>query len=154
SPTVRHVTATCSGATTTVNFSPSLVSLNDAFVLFSSTRASAANQNVPSTRTVRLSGLNQATVEHNVATACSGDAFPLQVVEYPGGSVATGSGAIAAGALATTLSVTPNIDLTRALLLHTWRSGAAATGCARPVRGAITTPNTLTFARGAGNAMC
>jgi hypothetical protein len=150
-PLVRHLTSSCNGTSTTVAVAPALNMLGDSFVLLSTTRNSGNGQTTNSARVARLSALNQVTVQLNSGN-CNGDNYGLQVVEYPGAVVTTGSltNVTAVGA---TLNLSPNIDQARTFVLASHRSDDASV-CSRALRSTVSGVGQVAFARGAGNGTC
>lgn len=150
-PRVRHISQPCSGATTTATISPALGSTANSFVLLSATRSGSNGQTVASSRTAKITAVNQVAVAFN-SGGCGGDQYGLQVVEYPGASVVTGT-TTNMNTTSLTLAQAPSVDQSRSFLLLSSRSGDEPV-CARALRASLNAAGTVTFSRGAGNGAC
>jgi len=140
--TVQHLEQSCNST----SFSIATVNTSRSFVLFSGTRNSNS-QPTNSAREVYLSGPNQVTVTGG-GGGCNGvDA--IQVVDWPGATVARSTVPLSLGGLNTPVTLTTS-NVGRSFLLHSSKT-SGATACSRLMRGTVS-GTTLNFIRGCSNA--
>jgi hypothetical protein len=155
--TVQHLTPTCSGTSQTQTHNISAVSnVNNAFVLFSSEKLGTNQSDATTYRTAALTSTSTVAITYGAATPCAnGEQTSLQVVDFTGSTVKTGS---VSSMTATTLSTgSGNIgggpaDLSLSFLLYSWRLASPSTSaqCNQMLRGELDSTSSALFLRGDG----
>jgi hypothetical protein len=148
---VQHVSTSCTGDTTPVNFS-SNVTMDRTFLLFSSQRdVTNMGNSVP--RVAVLTSTSQAEIRKT--GGCAGvDNNHVQAVDYMGATVRRGVTTLSNGSASTQVNTDiPSQDLTRMVLLYSFLSdGQGPKICDRMLRGELTNNGAkATFSRGDGD---
>ncbi|WP_224361597.1 beta strand repeat-containing protein [Hyalangium versicolor] len=146
--TQSSVTQTCSGGTTNVTLSS--VVRAESFLLLSSERG-GGDQSSDTPRLAELTTTTQAQIRKS--GNCTADTNNLQAIAYAGAAVQRGLSTMSNGTVTTTAALSSAVDLSRSLLLYSYRLSAGGTrSCDRGVRGELTNTTTVSFSRGEGDS--
>lgn len=153
---VQHLQAACARAPLTQLPIQPVSSPQNAFLLVSSEQDGSTQGDDDYYTAALFQSGGDSHVDLQFASAChSSWVASVQVVEFEGGNVTRGlTGSMTGTQLV--ISDLPAVDPSTTALLFTYRT-AGASGpkmCDRVLRGELTSPTSLTFSRGAGNASC